>query len=277
MNDASLADVITEIRQLWPECRMVRGSPRHSESNGGVERVNRTVQAKLGTWMQDTGSRRWTIGCKIVMWRYNTQQHRTVGNIPYRLLFGQVPRVGISSLHLDTALLDTLATEAELNRVAEYEGMVREGDVDGRVDDAVEQAEEEVQVPMPNEDAEEVDVQPVNAEDAEDAEDVVEAEIVEETSSSSDEDESLTLTQLGERAQTQQASELKTSGDVDFTVWQVLASEMSDSVTVDSDYLQQIKLREKVPIAYCLNIKNIASLDSFIPAIWCVSGKHCGR
>jgi hypothetical protein len=183
-----------------------------------------------------------------------------------------IPRGG--KIQIPETGMCNLATEAELNRVAEYEGMVREGDVDGRVDDAVEQAEEEVQVPMPNEDAEEVDVQPVNAEDAEDAED---AEIVEETSSSSDEDESLTLTQLGERAQTQQASELKTSGDVDFTVWQVLASEMSDSVTVDSEYLQQTKLREKVPIAYCLNIKNIASLDSFIPAIWCVSGKHCGR
>ena len=33
-----LAAIITEIKQLWPECRMVRGSPRHSQSNGGVER-----------------------------------------------------------------------------------------------------------------------------------------------------------------------------------------------------------------------------------------------
>ena len=73
LTSEELADVITEIRQLWPECRMVRGSPRHSESNGGVERVNRTVQAKLGTWMQDTNSRRWSVGCRIIMWRYNTQ------------------------------------------------------------------------------------------------------------------------------------------------------------------------------------------------------------
>jgi hypothetical protein len=80
---------------------MVRGSPRHSESNGGVERVNQTVQAKLGTWMRDTHSRRWTVGCRVVMWRYNTQIHRTLGNVPYRLMFGQLPRVGISSLLLD--------------------------------------------------------------------------------------------------------------------------------------------------------------------------------
>jgi hypothetical protein len=56
LTNEELTEVITEIRQLWPECRMVRGSPRHSESNGGVERVNQTVQAKLKTWMRDTQS-----------------------------------------------------------------------------------------------------------------------------------------------------------------------------------------------------------------------------
>ena len=39
-----LNEVVTEVRNLWPECIMVTGTPRHSESNGGVERVNRTVQ-----------------------------------------------------------------------------------------------------------------------------------------------------------------------------------------------------------------------------------------
>jgi hypothetical protein len=134
LTNEEIATVISEIRQMWPECRMVRGSPRHSQSNGGVERVNRTVQAKLGAWMQDHESRRWSIGCRIVMWRYNTQQHRTGGDIPYRLLSGQVPRVGISSLLLDNALIDTLATEAQLNRVAEYDGMVDVVDSDQEVE-----------------------------------------------------------------------------------------------------------------------------------------------
>jgi hypothetical protein len=34
--------VIKEVKNFWPDCQMVRGSPRHSESNGGVERVNQT-------------------------------------------------------------------------------------------------------------------------------------------------------------------------------------------------------------------------------------------
>jgi hypothetical protein len=55
------------------------------------------------------------------MWRINTQQHRTVGDIPYRLLFGQLPRVGIAGLPLAQELIDRLATESELNRVFEIE------------------------------------------------------------------------------------------------------------------------------------------------------------
>jgi hypothetical protein len=37
LTDLELSEIITEVRQLWPECRMVRGSPHHSSSNGGVE------------------------------------------------------------------------------------------------------------------------------------------------------------------------------------------------------------------------------------------------
>ncbi len=51
-----LDKVIMEVRKLWPKCVMVHGSPRHLESNGGVERVNQTVQHKLAAWMQQNNS-----------------------------------------------------------------------------------------------------------------------------------------------------------------------------------------------------------------------------
>jgi hypothetical protein len=104
---------------------MVHGLPRHSESNGGVEQVNRTVQAKLSHWMQNNKSRRWTIGCCIIQWQYNTQVHSTVGNTPYHLLYGQNPRVGITDLPITRELMEMLATEAELNNVVGYPGMVQ--------------------------------------------------------------------------------------------------------------------------------------------------------
>jgi hypothetical protein len=117
LTNNDLAQIIMEIKQLWPECQMVWGSPWHSQSNGGIERFNCTVQLKLGVWMTSNKMRLWSVGCRLMMWGYNTQHHRMVDNIPYHLLFGQHPHVGISGLHLEQDLLDRLATKADLNRV----------------------------------------------------------------------------------------------------------------------------------------------------------------
>jgi hypothetical protein len=130
------------MRQLWPECRMVHGSPCHSPSNGGVERVNRTMQEKLGAWMKDCKSRQWMIGCCLMMWQYNTQNHCTIGNIPYHLVFGQLPCVDISVLPLDASVLTQLATEAQLNCVCNYVGQVNVLDNETAVVEAIDNVEE---------------------------------------------------------------------------------------------------------------------------------------
>jgi hypothetical protein len=48
LTDLELSEIITEVRQLWPKCRMVRRSPHHSPYNGGVKRVNHIMQEMLG-------------------------------------------------------------------------------------------------------------------------------------------------------------------------------------------------------------------------------------
>ena len=114
LDDEFIDLVIKEVKNLWPECMMVRGSPRHSESNGGVERVNQTVQKKLGGWMKTNKSNNWAIGCRMAMWRINTQVHQTMNDTPYHVTYGQHPRVGISNLPVSAAILQNLSTEAEL-------------------------------------------------------------------------------------------------------------------------------------------------------------------
>ena len=122
LSDQDIDDIISEIKKQWPECQMVRGSPRHSQSNGGIEQLNCTVEGKLGAWPKENNSTSWSVGCCIVMWRVNTQHHRTIGDIPYRLMFGQLPRVGIAQLPLAQELIDRLATETALNNVIDVEG-----------------------------------------------------------------------------------------------------------------------------------------------------------
>jgi len=114
LDDEFIDLVIKEVKNLWPKCMMVRGSQRHSESNGCVERVNQTVQRKLGGWMKTNNSNNWAIGCRIAMWRINTQVHQTIKDTPYHLTYDQQPRVGISNLPVSADILQRLSTEAEL-------------------------------------------------------------------------------------------------------------------------------------------------------------------
>jgi hypothetical protein len=84
------------------------------------------MQEKLTAWMKDCKSRQWTIGCHLMMWQYNTQNHCSIGNIPYCIVFGQLPHVGISALPLDASVLTQLAMESQLTPVCNY---VRKVDV----------------------------------------------------------------------------------------------------------------------------------------------------
>ena len=120
ISDELLSGTVTEVRKLWPDCKQVMGTPRHSESNGGVERVNQTVQQKLHAWMKRHNSTAWSVGCKMVQWQINTQFHETIKDTPYRLTYGQTPRIGISDMPLDPQFLSNLQTEEELNKVLTF-------------------------------------------------------------------------------------------------------------------------------------------------------------
>jgi hypothetical protein len=107
---------------FWPSCHLVRGKPRNSESNGGVERSNRTVEDKLGLWMNENKSNHWSVGLPLVQWEMKTQTHKGIGGkIPYHLFTGQNPRVGISSLPINPKLINKLSTEAQVSALLDLD------------------------------------------------------------------------------------------------------------------------------------------------------------
>jgi hypothetical protein len=91
LDDELIELVIKEAKNLWPECKLVWGSPCHSKSNSGVERVNQMVQKKLGAWIKENNSTHWAIGCKICQWRYNNHVHQTIKDTPYHLFMVSIP------------------------------------------------------------------------------------------------------------------------------------------------------------------------------------------
>ena len=45
-------NLATMIRDKWPECKIVHGKPRHPQSQGSVERVNKEIKKVLGSLMR---------------------------------------------------------------------------------------------------------------------------------------------------------------------------------------------------------------------------------
>ncbi len=91
---------------------MVTGSARHSPSNGGIERFNRTIQAKvtvvrisfyiacllfsficfffesskhmqMRTWLEDNNSTNWPLAAKMCTFSYNTSHHKGINKVCY--------------------------------------------------------------------------------------------------------------------------------------------------------------------------------------------------
>ncbi|XP_022907046.2 KRAB-A domain-containing protein 2-like [Onthophagus taurus] len=56
--------VLTELHAMWNDIKVVHGKPRHSQSQGSVERANRDIEEMLATWMAENNSNDWPSGLK---------------------------------------------------------------------------------------------------------------------------------------------------------------------------------------------------------------------
>ena len=112
---------------------MAHGRARHSQSQGGIERLNRRVEEKMAKWCKDNDSNHWaTVGRNMVRWQVhlssslvvvleceymensssawkvvefylpfcllavfqiNTEQTEATGQMPYETTFGQEQNV----------------------------------------------------------------------------------------------------------------------------------------------------------------------------------------
>ena len=91
--------LLHSLLQTWSSGNVtfVNGRPHHSQSQGLVERGNRTVQEKIAAIKNDEGftgkmSFPWVSWLPRIMYSINTQVHTTTKEMPYKLVFGQYPR-----------------------------------------------------------------------------------------------------------------------------------------------------------------------------------------
>jgi hypothetical protein len=67
----TLPSCIKAINTYFPTIRIIKGQPRHPQSQGFIERGNKPSKDALQDWMQDNSSENWSIGCYIVQYQMN--------------------------------------------------------------------------------------------------------------------------------------------------------------------------------------------------------------
>ena len=67
--------IVEDLKLLWSELKIVHGKPRHSQSQGSVERANQDVENMLTSWMIDQQTTNWSEGLRFVQLMKNRAYH----------------------------------------------------------------------------------------------------------------------------------------------------------------------------------------------------------
>lgn len=92
----------------------MHGRPRHSESQGMVERLNRKVEEKIGMWCQVNKTNKWATGYMFVRAAINSTYHYATKMAPIEVVLGLKQVRGIRSLPISKDLLEKISTEKQL-------------------------------------------------------------------------------------------------------------------------------------------------------------------
>lgn len=112
-------NIVSNLKDMWPELKIVHGKPRHSQSQGSVERANQDIENMLTTWMQTEKTSHWSQGLKFVQLMKNRALHSGIKMSPYEALFGCKVKVGLSTSNLPKEVIDNLENEEQLLEVFE--------------------------------------------------------------------------------------------------------------------------------------------------------------
>ena len=108
------SQVISELKDLWPDLTIVHGKPRHPQSQGSVERANGDIKDMLAAWMSENNTQDWTIGIKFVQFQKNTAHQAGIKCSPYSALFGRDARIGLTSSSLQQEIIERTQSEDDL-------------------------------------------------------------------------------------------------------------------------------------------------------------------
>jgi len=102
---------------MWPGMKLVHGKPRHSQSQGSVERSNQDVQDVLVAWMSDNNTKTWSEGLRFIQSKKNRALHSGIRTSPYEAMFGTAQMIGLGDSPLTEDMYSSTETEKELGQL----------------------------------------------------------------------------------------------------------------------------------------------------------------
>ena len=98
--------VITELSAMCDGLKIVHGKPRHSQSQGYVERANRNIEDMLMTCLQSNSTTHWGDGLRFIQIIKNRAYHECIKCSPYEAMFSQPMKVGLKTSNLSDDKID---------------------------------------------------------------------------------------------------------------------------------------------------------------------------
>lgn len=127
--------IITAVANKWPDLKLVHGKPRHSQSQGSVERSNQDVEAMIATYIAANKTTNWSQFLKFIQFKKNNAFHSGklednnlkmvfinflfflgINQSPFEALFGIKSNFGLHSTSLPTDVVNSILTEVDLDR-----------------------------------------------------------------------------------------------------------------------------------------------------------------
>jgi hypothetical protein len=177
-----------------------------------------------------------------------------------------MPRVGISSLQLAPGLLDTLSTKAELNSVCNYVG---KDPLLLKSPAAAQAAAQAAIKPITVEHPKAMGIEAMAVEAAVEMGIVGELGAVDEFNDNNIGNLPAIELFAGRGDDMEDDNKVVPEAEVvkdkeEISIWESHVHELPIDITINANYLRNIRLRKKVPIAWCNNVKDITNVASFV-------------
>ena len=109
--------IIQNLADVWPGMKLVHGKPRHSRSQGSVERSNQEVRDMLVAWMSDNNTKAWSEGLRFIQSKGSRALHSGTKTSPYDAVFRKAQRIGLGDSPLTEDMYCSTETEEELEQL----------------------------------------------------------------------------------------------------------------------------------------------------------------